>query len=172
MASPQIGPFDVDAVEVCSAISPGAFRMANILLPVDFSEPCARAVRHASMLGRCFGSEVTVLHVQAVVLDFEGTRNSGLKERLESFERTTLEGLGVRRLLLEATISHARYSNWNVALALMRYLCRLMEPALFASLISARLRRTSCNEPAVQSGRASIWRGPYISTARRFGKSC
>jgi nucleotide-binding universal stress UspA family protein len=100
MASPQIAPLDTDADEMCSATSAGTFCMANILLPVDFSEPCARAVRTASMLARCFGSEVTVLHVQAAVLDFEGTRNSGLKERLESFERTTLEGLGVRRLLL------------------------------------------------------------------------
>jgi nucleotide-binding universal stress UspA family protein len=100
MAAPQIAVLDTDADEVCLAISPGAFRMANILLPVDFSEPCARAVRHASMLSRSFGSEVTLLHVQAAVLDFEGTRNSELKERLESFERTTLEGLSVRRLLL------------------------------------------------------------------------
>jgi nucleotide-binding universal stress UspA family protein len=70
MASPQIAPLDTD--EMCSATSAGTFCMANILLPVDFSEPCARAVHHASTLSRCFGSEVTLLHVQAAVLDFEG----------------------------------------------------------------------------------------------------
>jgi hypothetical protein len=93
MAAPQLAPLDADAHPACLAIAPGTFRMAKLLLPVDFSEPCSRVARSASMLARFFGSEVTVLHVQAA--DTEEGEHSG---RLEAFERTSLEGLVSRFL--------------------------------------------------------------------------
>ena len=92
MATPQLLSLDTGAGQECAS---NVARMARILLPVDFSEPCSRVVRHASKFARCFGSEVTLLHVQ------DGAPDSA-RERLESFGRVTLEGLSVRRVLLRS----------------------------------------------------------------------
>ncbi len=90
MAAPQILPFVANA--------PNAFsiaRMAKLLLPVDFSEPCSRVVRHAAKFARYFGSEVTLVHAQPRALD-------SVVDRLESFGRDILEDLAVRRVVLRS----------------------------------------------------------------------
>ena len=59
----------------------------KILFPIDFSDACTRVVHHAAALARHFDSEVTVLHVQS------GDPSGRVKERLESYQQASLEGL-------------------------------------------------------------------------------
>lgn len=93
MAAPQLAPFDTAARP---SIASNIVRMEKMLVPVDFSEPCLRVVRHASKFARYFGSEVTVLHVQPAI-------ENSARERLESFGQVILEGLSVRRVLLRSS---------------------------------------------------------------------
>ncbi len=47
---------------------PGPLRFDRILLPVEFSEPEITPVRHAAALARKFNSELTMLHVNQILL--------------------------------------------------------------------------------------------------------
>jgi len=88
--------------------------MAKILLPVDFSERCFGAARHAIRLARQFQSEITVLHVlvphlelgsvevgSAVLTDLIEERQARARQRLDTFACAELAQLRVKRVLLE-----------------------------------------------------------------------
>jgi len=91
------------------------FPLAKILLPVDFSERSLGAARYAEALGAHFASEICLLHVlepmryDLSTLEFGGTvvgelmatRAAQAREQLEGFLRDELQGVHVRRILLE-----------------------------------------------------------------------
>ncbi len=85
----------------------------KILVPVDFSERCAAALRYARELALRFDSEVILAHVLPPLhaefgLQIEGSmlvevyraRAEQAERELEVFEQPTLAGLKVRRLIL------------------------------------------------------------------------
>jgi nucleotide-binding universal stress UspA family protein len=87
--------------------------LAKILLPVDFSERCALAVRYARDLALHFESELTLAHVLpplhsevgieiagSMLVDVYRSRTAQAERDLDAFEGDALAGLNVRRLLL------------------------------------------------------------------------
>ena len=87
--------------------------LKKILLPVDFSERCAGAVRYARELALRFDSELILVHVLPPLhaefgLQIEGSmlvevyraRAEQAERELAVFEQQTLAGLKVRRLIL------------------------------------------------------------------------
>lgn len=88
--------------------------LAKILLPIDFSERSALAVRFARELAVHFHSELTLAHVLAplhsefgamqtagsMLVDVYRTRTDQAQRELDAFEVAATEGLSVRRLLL------------------------------------------------------------------------
>ena len=91
------------------------FAMNKIVLPVDFHEGAAGAARHAAALSRHFHSEIAVVHVIPPMyfgMGLEGM-NIGIarevldnaaekaQKQLETFLEAVLNGLAVRRVLLE-----------------------------------------------------------------------
>jgi nucleotide-binding universal stress UspA family protein len=87
--------------------------LAKILLPVDFSERSALAVRYARDLALHFESELTLAHVLpslhseigieiagSMLLDVYRSRTAQAESDLNAFERDALAGLNVRRILL------------------------------------------------------------------------
>ena len=89
------------------------FSIANILLPVDFSERSLGAARYAIPLARHFNSELTLLHVfvppeafgkiegAAVLEDLLGDLRAGSVRTLNAFMKKDLPDLKVNRILLE-----------------------------------------------------------------------
>jgi nucleotide-binding universal stress UspA family protein len=87
--------------------------LKKILLPVDFSERCAAAVRYARELALRFDSELTLIHVLPPLhaefgLQIEGSmltevyraRAEQAEHELAGFEAQSLADLNVRRLIL------------------------------------------------------------------------
>lgn len=90
-------------------------KLERILVPVDFSENSAMAVRHAGDLARHFHSEITLLYVNELVVthamsgplgygisSWEATRAEHLARRqkeLEEFGGAELQGISVKRLM-------------------------------------------------------------------------
>jgi nucleotide-binding universal stress UspA family protein len=88
--------------------------LKKILVPVDFSERCSGAVRHARELALRFDSELILVHVlpplhaEFGALEIAGTmlvevyraRAEQAGRELEAFEAQSLAGLKVRRLIL------------------------------------------------------------------------
>jgi nucleotide-binding universal stress UspA family protein len=87
--------------------------LKQILVPVDFSERCAGAVRYAREMALRFDAELILAHVLAPLhaefgLQIEGsmlvevyrTRADHAERELAGFEAQSLDGLKVRRLLL------------------------------------------------------------------------
>ena len=87
--------------------------LAKILLPVDFSERSALAVRYARELALHFHSEMILAHVLpplhsefgveiagSMLVDVYRSRTLQAERELEAFEPDALAGLNVRRLLL------------------------------------------------------------------------
>ncbi len=87
--------------------------LAKILLPVDFSERSALAVRYACDLALHCGSELTLVHVLpplhsemgmemagSMLVDVYRARTAQAESDLNAFERDALAGLKVRRTLL------------------------------------------------------------------------
>jgi nucleotide-binding universal stress UspA family protein len=87
--------------------------LAKILLPVDFSERSAIAVRYARDLALHFGAEITLAHVLpplhseigieiagSMLVDVYRSRTAQAENELNAFESDALAGLNVRRLLL------------------------------------------------------------------------
>jgi nucleotide-binding universal stress UspA family protein len=87
--------------------------LKKILVPVDFSERCAAAVRYARELALRFDSELILAHVLPPLhaefgLQIEGSmlvevyraRAEQAEQELASFEPQSLAGLNVRRLIL------------------------------------------------------------------------
>jgi nucleotide-binding universal stress UspA family protein len=91
------------------------FPLAKILVPVDFSERCLGAARYAEALASHFQSEVSLVHVLeplrydfgplefsgAVVSEVVASRNAQARQQLDTFLARELEGVSVRRVLLE-----------------------------------------------------------------------
>jgi nucleotide-binding universal stress UspA family protein len=91
------------------------FALNQILVPVDFSDRCAGAVRYASSLARHYGSEVTLLHVVPnPVYGLPGIEYGGpavmevsdewveeIRRSLNCFGKNALEGVNVRRVVLK-----------------------------------------------------------------------
>ncbi|HEY1497267.1 MAG TPA: universal stress protein [Candidatus Solibacter sp.] len=89
------------------------YSLKKILVPVDFSERCAAAVRYARELALRFDSELILVHVLPPLhaefgLQIEGSmlievyraRAEQAERELAVFEQPTLAGLKVRRLIL------------------------------------------------------------------------
>ncbi len=89
-------------------------QMAQILLPVDFSENCKGAARYAGMLACRWHSELTMLHVvpkseypivgMEAPPDFFELRRAVVSEadkNLDAFLNEELRGLSVKRLVVE-----------------------------------------------------------------------
>jgi len=91
------------------------WRLAKILLPVDFSQQCVGAARYAGALADHFHSELTALHVVEPLIhpilnslelgasaweNLLTVRTSNLEKNIESFEAEKLRGLNVKRMLL------------------------------------------------------------------------
>ena len=87
--------------------------LAKILLPIDFSERSALAVRYAGELARHFQSELILAHVLpllhsefgmqitgSMLVDVYRVRSEQAERDLNAFEPDALAGLKVRRLLL------------------------------------------------------------------------
>jgi nucleotide-binding universal stress UspA family protein len=87
--------------------------LAKILLPVDFSERSAHAVRYARELALKFHSELILAHVLpplhseygmqiagSMLVDVYRSRTEQAERDLNAFEPDSLSGLRVRRLLL------------------------------------------------------------------------
>src|SRR5207302_10152877 len=87
--------------------------LAKILLPVDFSERSALAVRYAGELAHHFQSELILAHVLpplhseygmqvtgSMLVDVFRARTEQAERDLGAFEPGALAGLNVRRLLL------------------------------------------------------------------------
>jgi nucleotide-binding universal stress UspA family protein len=85
----------------------------KILLPVDFSERCAAAVRYARELALRFHTELLLVHVLpplhaefglqiegAMLVEVYRTRAEQAERELAAFELESLQGLKVRRLIL------------------------------------------------------------------------
>jgi nucleotide-binding universal stress UspA family protein len=91
------------------------FRLAKIVLPVDFSERSLGAARYAEALAARFGAEVILLHVlppphyEFSALEVGGTvlnelfaaRSARVRAELDSFQQEELAHIGTRRLLEE-----------------------------------------------------------------------
>jgi nucleotide-binding universal stress UspA family protein len=89
------------------------YSLKKILLPIDFSERCAVAVRYAGELARRFDAELILAHVLTPLhadfgLQIEGsmlvevyrTRAEQAETELAAFETQALDGIKVRRLIL------------------------------------------------------------------------
>src|SRR4051795_5790552 len=89
------------------------FSLKKILLPIDFSERCAGAIRYARELALRFDSELILAHALPPLhaefgLQIEGTmlvevyraRAAQAEQELEAFERDRLKDVRVRRLIL------------------------------------------------------------------------
>ena len=87
--------------------------LSKILLPVDFSERCATAIRYARELALRFDSELILAHVLpplhaefglqiegAMLVEVYRTREEQAERELAEFEQESLNGLKVRRLIL------------------------------------------------------------------------
>src|SRR5260370_41674789 len=87
--------------------------LTKILVPVDFSERSALAVRYAGELALHFHSELILMHVLpplhseygmqitgTMLVDVYRSRTEQVQTDLNGFEPCVLEGLNVRRLLL------------------------------------------------------------------------
>jgi nucleotide-binding universal stress UspA family protein len=88
--------------------------LAKVLLPIDFSERSALAVRYARQLALHFESELVLAHVLAplhsefgamqiagsMLVDVYRSRTDQAENDLNAFEAEALAGLKVRRLLL------------------------------------------------------------------------
>ena len=87
--------------------------LAKILVPVDFSERSALAVRYARELALHFHSELILAHALpplhsefgieitgSMLVDVYRTRTDQAERDLNGFERDALDGLNVRRVLL------------------------------------------------------------------------
>ena len=57
-ASPMNSPIDKPTVA-----EPPTIRLQNILVPIDFSDPCKRALKYATAFARQFDATLTLLHV-------------------------------------------------------------------------------------------------------------
>lgn len=91
------------------------FSFEKILVPVDFSDRCAGAVRYASSLARHYGSEVTLLHVVPnPVYGLPGIEYGGpsvmevsdewvdeLRKKLNCFGKDALDGVRTERVVLK-----------------------------------------------------------------------
>ncbi|HEY1335977.1 MAG TPA: universal stress protein [Bryobacteraceae bacterium] len=94
--------------------------MSKILAPVDFSERSTGAVRYAGMLARHFHAELTLLHVftgpplefgdaagrDSVLSEVYRNRAAEVRRDLDSFLAKELDGLPVRRVVLEGDTAH------------------------------------------------------------------
>ena len=95
--------------------------ISRILVPVEFSPRCQGAMRYAGALARHFHSEITVLHVvlpAASIYGFsEAAAYSGApdlqaevvadrKARLSSFAAEEVQGLSVKRVVVEGDPAH------------------------------------------------------------------
>jgi nucleotide-binding universal stress UspA family protein len=84
----------------------------NILCPVDFSDPSRKALRHAAALARRYGSDLTVLYVEDVLLAAarsEVNRHAATVRSPEEDLRTFVNGAGV-----EAANVNVRSAAGNV----------------------------------------------------------
>jgi nucleotide-binding universal stress UspA family protein len=98
---------------------------ARIVVPVDFSERSAGAVRYAKLLAQHFHSELDLLHVfHAPELEFGGTagrdsvlselyqnRSAEVERALQGFLADELDGLTVRRVVSEGDTAR-RIVEW------------------------------------------------------------
>ena len=90
-------------------------KLSKILVPVDFSQQAAGAVQHAAALARHFGAELTLLHVNPILvpavtapLEFSGPIDTGwitelevqARKKLETFHSAELGLLNVRRAVV------------------------------------------------------------------------
>jgi len=90
-------------------------KLSKILVPVDFSRQGAGAVQHAAALARHFGAELTLLHVNPILipavtspLEFSGPIDTGwiteleaqARKKLDTFHSTELGLINVRRAVV------------------------------------------------------------------------
>jgi nucleotide-binding universal stress UspA family protein len=97
-------------------VAPLRFRIKRILIPIDFSEPCKKALRYARPFAEQFDARLTLIHVHEPIVypsdfgyvpldpqEFEQQRVDDLERKL----RALADELGAT-VPVEATVRHGR----------------------------------------------------------------
>ena len=137
-------------------------RIGKILVPIDFSEPFLNAAATAGALARCFGAQITLVHVQRrsatakACSEWRTREPSETKTRLHILGKSTVAGLKPTGVVVEGEdIGRA-----IVELARRDCIDLIVMPT-YGNGPFRKLTLGSVTEKVVQAGHCPIWTTPH-----------
>ena len=165
-------------------------QLQRILCPVDFSDPSRKALRYAAGLARKYGSDLTVLYVEEVLLDAarsEVNRHAPILRNPEEDLRTFVNATGVAGLNVDVRwvagnvvgriLDHARGLRSDLIVIGTRGRSGLTR-AILGSVADRVLRQAECPVMTIPptgadvAGKTDITLGSPILCASDFSPSC